>query len=217
MNDHLILSDIHLGDDKCRADLVLQILKKYPAKKIIIAGDLFDSHHLSRLRKSHWKVLSRLRKMSKKTKIVYLIGNHCFLKAEFMSILLGFDCRDEYVIQTGKKRILVVHGDIFDFYFTKYRWITNMVVKTYYILRKTPFAEPVFNLFKHHTNNFVKKSGQIRQNAFQYLIRNGYDMVIYGHSHVSHMDEYCVNMGSFCDNDRSFVLIKKGQIQLVKI
>ena len=96
MNDHLILSDIHLGDDKCRADLVLQILKKYPAKKIIIAGDLFDSHHLSRLRKSHWKVLSRLRKMSKKTKIVYLIGNHCFLKAEFMSILLGFDCRDRY-------------------------------------------------------------------------------------------------------------------------
>lgn len=217
MNDYLIVSDIHLGDDKCQTDKILYILKKYPSKKIIIAGDLFDSHHLSRLRKSHWRVLSRLRKLSKKRKIIYLIGNHCFLKAEFMSILLGFDCRDEYVIENKKQKILVVHGDIFDLYFTKYRWITNLVVRFYYLLRKTLFAEPVFNLFKHHTNNFVKKSGQIRQNAFQYLIRNGYDRVIYGHSHVSGMDEHCVNMGSFCDNDCSFVLIKKGQVQLIKI
>ena len=217
MKDYLIVSDIHLGDDQCQTDKILYILKKYPSKNIIIAGDLFDTHHLSRLRKSHWRVLSKLRKLSKKRKIIYLIGNHCFLKAEFMSILLGFDCRNEYLIESNGKKILVVHGDIFDLYFTKYRWIINWVVKLYYLARKTPYAEPAFNLLKHHTNNFVKKSGQIRKNAFQYMIRNGYDKVIYGHSHVSGEDEYCVNMGSFCDEDCSFVLVKKDHIQLVKI
>ena len=64
--DYLIVSDIHLGDKDCKADLLLKILKKQKAKNIIIAGDLFDHHNLHRLNKEHWKVLSKFRKLSKK-------------------------------------------------------------------------------------------------------------------------------------------------------
>ena len=96
MYDYLIISDIHLGDKDCKADLLLKVLKKHKAKNIIIAGDLFDHHNLHRLCKTHWKVLSKLRKLSKRCRIIYLIGNHCFLKAEFMSILLGFNCKNEH-------------------------------------------------------------------------------------------------------------------------
>ena len=78
---YLIISDIHLGDKNCKPKTLLKVLKKYKAKTIIIAGDLFDHHNLNRLPKSHWKVLSQLRKLSKKCKIIYFIGNHCFLKA----------------------------------------------------------------------------------------------------------------------------------------
>ena len=219
MNKYLIVSDIHLGDKHSRADLLLKVLKENKAKTIIIAGDLFDHHNLHRLNKTHWKVLSKLRKLSKKCKIIYLIGNHCFLKAEFMSILLGFNCKDEHIIELKDKKILVVHGDIFDIYFTKYKWITNFIINLYYLFRHyTPFAENFFRLFKHHTNDFVEKSSDIKQNALKYIEINNYDNIICGHTHLpEHSDKY-INTGSFCEKECGYVVIdKKGNIRLTKI
>jgi UDP-2,3-diacylglucosamine pyrophosphatase LpxH len=219
MNKYLIISDIHLGDKDCKAEMLLKVLKENKAKTIIIAGDLFDHHNLHRLNKTHWKVLSRLRKLSKKCKIIYLIGNHCFLKAEFMSILLGFNCKDEHIIELKDKKILVVHGDIFDIYFTKYKWITNFIINLYYLFRHyTPFAENFFRLFKHHTNDFVEKSSDIKQNALKYIEINNYDNIICGHTHLPEHSGKYINTGSFCEKECSYIVIdKKGNITLTKI
>jgi UDP-2,3-diacylglucosamine pyrophosphatase LpxH len=218
MNKYLIVSDIHLGDKDCKAEILLKVLKKNKAKTIIIAGDLFDHHNLHRLNKTHWKVLSKLRKLSKKCKIIYLIGNHCFLKAEFMSILLGFNCKDEHIIELKDNKILVVHGDIFDIYFTKYKWITNFVIKVYYLIRHyTPLADDFFKLFKHHTNDFVEKSSDIKQNALNYININGYDKIICGHTHLSEYSEKYINTGSFCEKNASFVLITNNGKIILKV
>ena len=219
MNKYLILSDIHLGDKHSRADLVLKALKQNKAKTIIIAGDLFDHHNLHRLNKVHWKVLSKLRKLSKKCKIIYLIGNHCFLKAEFMSILLGFNCKDEHIIELKDSKVLVVHGDIFDIYFTKYKWITNFIIKIYYIIRHyTPFADDFFRLFKARTNDFVEKSSDIKKNALKYIEINNYDKIICGHTHIPEYDDKYINTGSFCEKECGYVVIdKKEKITLTKI
>jgi UDP-2,3-diacylglucosamine pyrophosphatase LpxH len=219
MNKYLIISDIHLGDKDCKAEILLKVLKQNKAKTIIIAGDLFDHHNLHRLNKTHWKVLSKLRKLSKKCKIIYLIGNHCFLKAEFMSILLGFNCKDEHIIELKDSKVLVVHGDIFDIYFTKYKWITNFIIKVYYLIRHyTPFAEDFFRLFKHHTNDFVEKSGDVKKNALKYIEVNNYDKIICGHTHLPEDDDRYINTGSFCEKECGYVVIdKKDQIRLTKI
>jgi len=218
MNKYLIISDIHLGDKDCKAELLLKVLKQNKAKTIIIAGDLFDHHNLHRLNKSHWKILSKLRKLSKKCKVIYLIGNHCFLKAEFMSILLGFDCKDEQSIELKDEKILVVHGDIFDIYFTRYKWITNFIIKIYYFIRHyTPFADDFFRLFKNQTNNFVEKSSDIKQNAIKYIEMNGYDKIICGHTHLPEYDDKYINTGSFCEKECAYVVIdKKNNIILTK-
>jgi len=213
--EFLIFSDIHLGSKDCQANKLLEVLRKVKAKNIIIAGDLFDHHNLKRLKKNHWKVLSQLRKLSKKSKVVYLIGNHCFLNSEFMSILLGFDCRDELEIELNGDKILIVHGDIFDIYFTKYRWISNLIIKLYYLARKTIVGEIFFDIFKHHTKNFIEKSGKIKHNALKYINENGYDKVIYGHSHIPDQDDKCINTGSFCEDECSYLTIDKdGKIKL---
>jgi len=219
MNKYLIISDIHLGDKDCKAEILLKVLKQNKAKTIIIAGDLFDHHNLHRLNKTHWKVLSKLRKLSKKCKIIYLIGNHCFLKAEFMSILLGFNCKDEHIIELKDEKLLVVHGDIFDIYFTKYKWITKFIIKLYYLVRHyTPFADDFFKLFKHHTNDFVEKSGDVKKNALKYIEVNNYDKIICGHTHLPEDDDRYINTGSFCEKECGYVVIdKKDQIRLTKI
>lgn len=215
MEDYLIISDIHLGDKDCRADVLLKVLKKHKAKTIVIAGDLFDHHNLHRLCKTHWKVLSKLRKLSKKYKVIYLIGNHCFLKAEFMSILLGFNCKNEHIIEANNKKFLIVHGDIFDIYFTKYKITTNLIIKLYYFFRKyTPFADDFFKLFKKHTNNFIEKGSNMKKNALKYIELNGYDKIICGHSHIPNYDDRYINTGSFCEKTCSFVTIKKDKVRL---
>jgi UDP-2,3-diacylglucosamine pyrophosphatase LpxH len=217
--DYLIVSDIHLGDKDCKADLLLKILKKQKAKNIIIAGDLFDHHNLHRLNKEHWKVLSKFRKLSKKCNIIYLIGNHCFLKAEFMSILLGFNCKDEHAVQYDGKKILIVHGDIFDIYFTRFKWITNFIIKVYYVIRHyTPFADDFFRVFKAKTNDFIEKSSDIKKNALKYIELNDYDHIICGHTHLPENDNKYINTGSFCEKQCSYVTIsKKGKIELYKL
>jgi UDP-2,3-diacylglucosamine pyrophosphatase LpxH len=214
--DVLIFSDVHLGSKDCHPDKLLKVLKNIKANKIIIAGDLFDHHNLHRLKKEHWKVLSKLRKLSKRCKIIYLIGNHCFLKAEFMSILLGFKCENDYVLEYNKNKILVVHGDVFDIYFTKYKWITNIIVKCYYFIRKyTPYADDFFRIFKNKTNDFVEKSSDVKKNAIKYIKLNGYDKIICGHTHIPEISDNYINTGSFCEEKCSYITInKKGKIDL---
>jgi len=218
-NKYLIISDVHLGDKDCKPEILLKVLKQNKAKNIIIAGDLFDHHNLHRLKKDHWKVLSKLRKLSKKSNIIYLIGNHCFLKADFMSILLGFHCADEHIIELKGKKILVIHGDVFDIYFTKYKHLSNFIIGWYYFVRKyTPFADDFFRFFKARTNDFVEKSSNIKTNALKYIELNNYDTIICGHTHLpEHTDKY-VNTGSFCEKECSYVSIdKKDNIKLTKI
>jgi UDP-2,3-diacylglucosamine pyrophosphatase LpxH len=228
MNKYLIISDIHLGDKHSRADLVLKVLKENKAKTIIIAGDLFDHHNLHRLNKTHWKVLSKLRKLSKKCKIIYLIGNHCFLKAEFMSILLGFNCKDEHIIDLKDEKVLVVHGDIFDIFSTKWKWATNFIIKFYYFLRKfTSFANDILQLPHNKNMPLAKKILRTRQNAINYIELNGYDKVICGHTHFPEKNKKYINTGSFCQkkifkenfnsHKASFVVIdRKNKIQIKK-
>jgi UDP-2,3-diacylglucosamine pyrophosphatase LpxH len=215
-NKYLILSDIHLGSKDCKPKTLLKVLRKYKAKTIIIAGDLFDHHNLHRLCKTHWKVLSRLRKISKKCKVIYLIGNHCFLKAEFMSILLGFKCKNEHIINLNEEKILVVHGDIFDIFFTKYKHITNFIIKCYYFLRKfTPYADDIFQLFYKKNMSFIEKNSKVKQNALNYIEMNEYDKIICGHTHNPEQEKKYINTGSFCEQRCSFVVIDKEGIKLI--
>jgi len=220
MHEVLAISDIHLGDKDCQANQLLKVLKKEKAKIILIVGDLFDHHNLNRLNKTHWKVLSKLRKLSKKSKIIYLIGNHCFLKAEFMSILLGFDCRDEYEFDITDKKFIAVHGDIFDIYFSKYKSITEFIIKLYYIIRHyTPFADNFFKLLRKKTESLGEKTSNIKGNALKYCEFNNKDSIICGHSHKPEHEydkfEY-INTGSFCEEKASYIVIdKKGKANLI--
>src|SRR5713101_8078328 len=118
MHDAIIISDIHLGADNCQAKRLCALLDnlvdgELNANKLILNGDVFDSIDFRRLKKSHWKVLSLIRKLSDRMETIWLCGNHDGT-AELISHLLGTQVMDEHVLHSGDRKIMVLHGHRFD-------------------------------------------------------------------------------------------------------
>ena len=111
MDDAIIISDIHLGSEVSQSKKLIKFFEEIEngsrlVKSLIINGDLFDSWDFRKLKKNHWKVLSHIRKLSKSLHIVYVNGNHDG-PAEIISHLLGVDFLEEYIFESGGKKILV--------------------------------------------------------------------------------------------------------------
>src|SRR5262249_53287788 len=122
MADAIIISDLHLGSEPCRAKALLQFLSRilegeFPARELILNGDVFDSHDFRRLKKSHWKVLSLIRKLSKRIEVTWIEGNHDG-PADSISHLLGVEVEEQKIIASGERRMLVLHGHTFDKFIT---------------------------------------------------------------------------------------------------
>jgi metallophosphoesterase superfamily enzyme len=56
--DTLIVSDIHLGSEVSRSKQLLDVIKQFQFKRLILNGDVFDDLNFKRLSKSDWKFLS---------------------------------------------------------------------------------------------------------------------------------------------------------------
>src|SRR2546429_4453792 len=116
MLDAIIISDLHLGSDNCQARLIVSLLDRIAegellTSRLILNGDVFDSIDFRRLNKNHWKVLSLIRKLSDQIEIVWLAGNHDG-STEVISHLLGVTVQDEYILETGPERVLILHGHV---------------------------------------------------------------------------------------------------------
>lgn len=204
----LAFSDIHLGDPDCQPEKIIKVLDTVKAKKIIIVGDLFDSKHLRRLKKSHWKVLSKIRSKSNDCEVIYLLGNHCFLSTADMAHLLGIQTELEYEEQIYGVNFLFLHGDIFDFFVSTKRWRTDLTTNFYYWLR-TNF--PDFARWVRHTcHKMVVRATYYKKNAIKYCKVRKKDFIVCGHSHAPQLDGCYVNTGSFCEKTKcSYVTINE--------
>src|SRR5580693_773708 len=128
MLDAVILSDLHLGSDNCQAKRIGRQLERIvdgemPTRRLILNGDVFDSIDFRRLTKTHWKVLSLVRKLSDHVEVIWLAGNHDG-DAEIISHLLGVTVMDEIVLESGDRRILILHGHKFDAFLDKHPILT---------------------------------------------------------------------------------------------
>jgi hypothetical protein len=88
--DAVIISNIHLGCDNCQAKLVIRFLEDILAgcistRRLIINGEVFDSIDFRRLKKTHWKVLSMIRHLLDKMKVIWTCGNHYRLAELFLT------------------------------------------------------------------------------------------------------------------------------------
>lgn len=129
----LFISDVHLGSKGSNTSALLKVLKHYDPEFLFIVGDLIDGWLLQR--RIYWpqentNVIQRILKMSKKkTKVIYLTGNHDEFLREYEGLSLGnIEVVDEYIYEG----FFVVHGDMYDG-IVKLHWLGRLGGKGYEI------------------------------------------------------------------------------------
>lgn len=125
----LFISDIHLGSQFCRAEELLQFLRGIEAENVYLVGDIIDGWKMQK--NIFWSdtysfIVKRFIGMIKHgTNVWYVTGNHDeflrkFAPQEFGHVQVVDEC--VYATVDGR-RLLVIHGDIFDQLTMKAKWL----------------------------------------------------------------------------------------------
>ena len=134
------ISDLHLGTRGCNAEKLLNFLRENESETLYLVGDIIDGWRLSRRfywPKSHNDIIQKLlRKVRKRTKMIYICGNHDeFLRPYIGNNIGGIELVDEVVhITADNKKLLVIHGDRFDGITKYHKWLALLGDVSYGLL-----------------------------------------------------------------------------------
>jgi len=234
----IIVSDLHLGTKDSKAKEFIEFIDSHPTELLILNGDIVDGWALkrgSKWKKPHTKVITKLLKLSKKTKIIWIRGNHDEFLTEFMDIDLGkIEVMEDYVLELYdnttddffvKKNYYIFHGDKIDVFITKYKWLAkigsvgydgalwlNRWYNRYRVWRKLPYksiSQEIKNGVKTATN-FIN---DFESEAVKMAHKKGCYGVICGHIHQPSdkmtNDGHYLNSGDWVEN-RTAILVDKS-------
>jgi UDP-2,3-diacylglucosamine pyrophosphatase LpxH len=220
--DAVIISDIHLGSANCEAKRVCELLERIVERdlhtaRLILNGDVFDSIDFRRLNKNHWKVLSLIRKLSDRIEIIWLAGNHDG-SAEDVSHLLGVTLEDEYILETGSQRLLILHGHLFDEFIESHPILTWLGDQIYRFLQIIDPSHRFAKRAKHGSKMFLRCAKKIAQGAIALAHKRDCNMVCCGHTHVAvaAADQPIpyFNSGCWTELPGSYLTVQRGVVRL---
>jgi UDP-2,3-diacylglucosamine pyrophosphatase LpxH len=125
----IFISDIHLGTRGCKADCLLDFLRHVESDYLYLVGDIVDGWRLKKKwfwPDKHAEVLRRLLARAQSgTEVVYLPGNHDEALRKLIGRSVGgVKIRHDTIHHTADgRRLLVVHGDVFDGVVTEMKWL----------------------------------------------------------------------------------------------
>lgn len=212
--DTLIVSDIHLGSEVSRSKQLLDVIKQFQFKRLILNGDVFDDLNFKRLSKSDWKFLSYIRKVSGHkidSQVTWVIGNHDGV-AEILSHLLGIEVLEEYVWEFENKKYLALHGHQFDSFITENARLTDIASYLYLLLQKVDSEQQQLSRWvKRTSKKWLQLSDSSADSAIAYARKKGAHFVFCGHTHIPLLKEhngilYC-NSGCWTDRPSHYITI----------
>ncbi len=222
MHDAIIISDTHLGSENCQAKALARFLEgiqhgDMPTKRLILNGDVFDSIDFRRLNKHHWKVLSLLRKLSDRIDIDWINGNHDG-PAEIVSHLLGVQVRDEMVLESGGRKLLLHHGHRFDDFIDNHPILTWIGDSIYRILQRVDRSHHFAKLAKRKSKTFLRCAQKIETKSIELARKRGCDAVCCGHTHHALANETgpvaYYNSGCWTEKPCHYVTVDAGRIEI---
>ena len=232
----IIVSDLHLGTKDSKAEEFIEFLEKHPTDLLILNGDIIDGWALNRgakWKKQHTKVISKLLKLSNKTQIIWIRGNHDEFLQEFMGNHFGgIEIREDYVldIRNTVESYYIFHGDVIDIFITKYKWLSkigavgydfalwlNRWYNKYRVWRKLPY-QSISQKIKSGVKAATNYVNDFEVTALSMATKKGCHGVMCGHIHQPEdrmiNGKRYLNSGDWVENMTAICVEDTGRIYL---
>lgn len=241
----IIISDLHLGTKNSKADEFIEFLDNYSTDLLILNGDIIDGWAINRgakWKKQHTKVISKLLKLSNKTRIIWIRGNHDEFIQEFIGSNFGnIEVKEDCVIEFSehieydiwKRRCFYVfHGDVIDVFITKYKWLSkigsigydlalwlNRWYNSYRKWRKLPY-QSISQKIKEGVKQATMYINDFETTALKMAEKKGCEGVICGHIHQPNSKiingKHYLNSGDWVENMSAILINQEGVITIHK-
>jgi UDP-2,3-diacylglucosamine pyrophosphatase LpxH len=206
------ISDLHLGSVLCQAEKLCSFLEELNTEELVLNGDVFDDLNFSRLTKTHWRVLSLLRKHSKNIKITWVVGNHDG-PVEVMSHILGVSAVERYLVKceiaNAISHLTFIHGHQFDEFISKNPFLTWAADGVYQVTAR--FKPSWARYLKKTSKTFLRNADKVREGAIEYA---NTDIVVCGHTHHAVVEHNYVNLGCWTEEPCTFLKVTDKDIKL---
>jgi UDP-2,3-diacylglucosamine pyrophosphatase LpxH len=234
----IFVSDVHLGFRGCRAEFLLDFLRRVECRQVYLVGDIIDVWSLTR--SFYWPqahndvIRTILGKAKHGTRVVYVPGNHDRVFRDHDGLVLGnVEIRREAVHEAADgRRYLVLHGDEFDGIVRASPMLESLGSSAYAVaLRlnryvnavRQPLGYPYWSVaafLKHKVKNAVKYIANFERALAVEARRRGVDGVICGHIHRAEISEidgitYC-NDGDWVESCTAVVEDFHGRLSLLR-
>ncbi len=232
------ISDIHLGTKACKAEFLLDFLRRTECETLYLVGDIIDGWRLKR----HWYwpqahndvVQKLLRKARKGTRVVYLPGNHDEGARQFVGLTFGgVEVHDDHIHTTADgRRLLVIHGDQFDVVVRYAKWLAHIGDTAYVVLlacntwvnalrRRLGFQYWSLSAYlKHKAKTAVEFIGRFERALAEEARRRGVDGVVCGHVHTAQMADMqgvlYTNDGDWVESCTALVEHHTGELEILR-
>lgn len=232
------ISDVHIGTRACKAELLLDFLKRHDSEFLFLVGDIVDGWSLRKnwyWSKAYDKLMRHVLKRARNgTRVVYIPGNHDEALRDFCGIEIGGVTVLDHVIHTTAdgRRLLIIHGDEFDGVVKYARWLAHLGDSAYQfsltcnhwfneIRRRLGY--PYWSLsayLKHKVKNAVEFVSNFEVALAAEARRHGVDGVVCGHIHHAQIREidgvlYC-NDGDWVESCTALVEHHDGRLDIVR-
>jgi UDP-2,3-diacylglucosamine pyrophosphatase LpxH len=235
----VFISDLHLGSAGCKTEKIQEFLRNIECEHLYLVGDIIDmwvSIKAGKWRQKHTNIVRTILGKSKYGCMVrYTPGNHDALFRRMNGAEMGNIAVDHsftHFTADGKK-LLVVHGDLFDRSVTSLRpiaWIGTWLYECVTVL--TALVNQVREKRGLGASDFSSRIKKRFKQAVQYVTsfeerivvdawNQGYDGVVCGHIHRPRIESHeyggiYLNTGDWVENCTALVEHTDGRLELVR-
>ncbi len=232
------ISDVHLGTRACKAEALLDFLRRHQADNLYLVGDIVDgwnqgsAWYWSRAQSAVAEEIKRWRRRG--VKVVLLPGNHDQFHLDLVETLFGaIRVETRLIHRTAEGRaMLVLHGHQFDESYNASRWPSRMGSRAYtlslkinewYARERLKRAQRA-RWLRERLGNFIKfltefDRGQFDRTVFEVARESRVDGVICGHIHRPEqrmLDEiWYINDGDWVESCTALVEDHEGTLKLL--